>query len=117
MAQTKRKRRTKHRGNAAGYVEARGRTGRKPRADEIKKSSATAGPRDRKPPSWSSALAKAAFGAVMLFVLMKVGIFGNEQPTDRVIAMCLFAMAFYVPIMYLTDRWTYNRWLQRQKKA
>ncbi len=30
MAQTKRKRRTKHRGNAAGSVEARGRTGRKP---------------------------------------------------------------------------------------
>ena len=32
MAQTKRKRRTKHRGNAAGMVEARGRTGRKPDA-------------------------------------------------------------------------------------
>ena len=29
MAQTKRKRRTKHRGNAAGMVEARGRTGRR----------------------------------------------------------------------------------------
>ena len=27
MAQTKRKRRTKHRGNAAGTIEARGRTG------------------------------------------------------------------------------------------
>ena len=31
MAQTKRKRRTKHRGNAAGSVEARGRT--EPQAD------------------------------------------------------------------------------------
>jgi len=30
MAQTKRKRQTKHRGNAAGVVESRGRTGRKP---------------------------------------------------------------------------------------
>ena len=29
MAQTKRKRRTKHRGNAAGVVEARGRTSRR----------------------------------------------------------------------------------------
>ena len=28
MAQTKRRRQTKHRGNAAGIVEARGRTGR-----------------------------------------------------------------------------------------
>ena len=34
MAQTKRKRRTKHRGNAAGSVEARGRTGRKPTDQE-----------------------------------------------------------------------------------
>ena len=39
MAQTKRKRQTKHRGNAAGIVETRGRTGRKPtrRASEARK--------------------------------------------------------------------------------
>jgi hypothetical protein len=30
MAQTKRKRRSKHRGTAAGTIESRGRTGRKP---------------------------------------------------------------------------------------
>ena len=34
MAQTRRKRQTKHRGNAAGFVESRGRTGRKPTAAE-----------------------------------------------------------------------------------
>ena len=34
MAQTKRKRQTKHRGNAAGEVESRGRTGRKPTVAE-----------------------------------------------------------------------------------
>ena len=37
MAQTKRKRRTKHRGNAAGTIEARGRTGRPPTPEERKK--------------------------------------------------------------------------------
>ena len=36
MAQTKRKRRSKHRGTAAGTIEARGRTGRKPNAEEQK---------------------------------------------------------------------------------
>src|SRR6266516_1140874 len=36
MAQTKRKRRTKHRGNAAGAIESRGRTGRKPTPEERK---------------------------------------------------------------------------------
>ena len=34
VAQTRRKRQTKHRGNAAGVVESRGRTGRKPTAAE-----------------------------------------------------------------------------------
>src|ERR1700704_2264829 len=34
MAQTRRKRQTKHRGNAAGVVESRGRTGRKPTVAE-----------------------------------------------------------------------------------
>ena len=36
MAQTKRKRRSKHRGTAAGTIDARGRTGRPPSADEQK---------------------------------------------------------------------------------
>ena len=40
MAQTKKKRSTKHRGNAAGVVEARGRTGRKLTEDEKRKNAA-----------------------------------------------------------------------------
>ena len=36
MAQTKKKRSTKHRGNAAGIVEARGRTGSKPSGGDHK---------------------------------------------------------------------------------
>ena len=57
MAQTKKKRSTKHRGNAAGVVETRGRTGRKP-TDAEKKPAATGGKRqDRfdRPPSWREA--------------------------------------------------------------
>ena len=34
MAQTKRKRRSKHRGNAVGSIESRGRTGRRLTEDE-----------------------------------------------------------------------------------
>ena len=34
MAQTRKRRRTKHRGNAAGMVEVRGRTGRRPEPGE-----------------------------------------------------------------------------------
>ena len=48
MAQTKRKRRTKHRGNAAGSIEARGRTGRKPTEEERRKLSASDARQERR---------------------------------------------------------------------
>ena len=73
MAQTRRKRRTKHRGNAAGIVEARGRTGRKPTAEELKdkrRERARQARRNRfdRPPSWRSA-ANRALVAVVIFIL------------------------------------------------
>src|SRR6266403_1192210 len=66
MAQTRRKRQTKHRGNAAGFVESRGRTGRKPTAAEKSGKAAEAArakakrvdPRDR-PPTWRGAMVSA----------------------------------------------------------
>jgi hypothetical protein len=113
MPPTKRKRRTKHRGNAAGAIEARGRTGRKPTAQESKTKGGRA-VRQVRPPSWKSAFGKAAFGAVMLFLLMQLGVLGkNTSTTGNTIALCVFAMAAYTPVMYATDRFVYNR-KQRQ---
>jgi hypothetical protein len=68
MAQTKKKRRSKHRGNAAGVIEARGRTGRKPTVEERKASGrelAAERRRERmmRPPSWKSAATRAALAA------------------------------------------------------
>ena len=71
MAQTKRKRQTKHRGNAAGVVEARGRTGRKPTSAERKSAPGTKPPRPNRfdhPPTWIGA-AKRAGIATMIFVV------------------------------------------------
>jgi hypothetical protein len=112
MGQTKRKRRTKHRGNAVGAIEARGRTGRKPTPQEIKRSSPAR--RDIKPPTWKAAFGKAAFGAVMLFVLVSLGVLGESASTANAILLCAFAMVAYTPVMYWTDRFLYNRRL-RQK--
>src|SRR4051794_18870896 len=61
VAQTKKRRQTKHRGNAAGMVEARGRTGRKPTDGERKLDAKAEGRRRReermnRPPTWSGAL-------------------------------------------------------------
>src|SRR5262245_7055665 len=102
MAQTKRKRRTKHRGNAAGSIETRGRTGRKPTAEELKAAdkSAARGQRPRKPPSWNSAALKSLFMAVDLFVLVKTGILGGKSSTTTTQALFLAAMAMiiYTPL-------------------
>ena len=68
MAQTKRKRRTKHRGTAAGTIEARGRTGRPPTAEERKKQ-ARMSARERRlntPPTWKRSLKRAAFAAAIM---------------------------------------------------
>src|SRR3954447_7751654 len=120
MAQTKRKRRTKHRGNAAGAIETRGRTGRKPTADEQKATAKASGrqARQRKPPSWNAAALKAGAMAVILFALTQVGILGNKS-TSISQSLFLAAMAFllYTPLAYITDKWVYNRMLRTQNKG
>jgi hypothetical protein len=117
MAQTKRKRRTKHRGNAAGSIETRGRTGRKPTAEEQKKAGRGQSARDRrtsKPPSWNSAAMKAGAMAVLLFVLTQIGILGNDTDWQQGLFLALLAMVIYTPLAYTTDRWVYARMLKRQ---
>jgi hypothetical protein len=119
MAQTKRKRRSKHRGNAAGSIEARGRTGRKPTGDEVKKSGRQTA-RDKrlaKPPSWNNAGLKAAAMAAILFVLTQVGIFGKGTTIAQGLLLAIFALVLYTPLAYMTDKWVYNRMLRQREKG
>jgi hypothetical protein len=111
MAQTKRKRRTKHRGNAAGVVETRGRTSRPPSPEVRKKQrkdAARASRNDRfsKPPSWQSA-ANRALITTLLFVAVVV--FVLKQPIAQGIALGGFMLLLYIPIGYYTDSYFYNR--------
>jgi len=117
MAQTKRKRRTKHRGNAAGMVESRGRTGRRPAEDERGRSARQTARERRmnKPPSWNSAFLKAALMAALLFLFTQIGLFGDEVPISQSIFLCAFALLLYTPLAYVTDRWVYQR-AQRRKQ-
>jgi len=109
---TKRKRKTKHRGNAVGKVEARGRTGRKPRPEESG-AARTRNRRELKPPTWKGAFAKALLGAVLLFILVSLGVLGEAANTQQALVLCFFAMIAYTPIMFWTDRFIYQR-KQRQ---
>ena len=118
MAQTKRKRRTKHRGNAAGSIEARGRTGRKLTAEEQKRAAGKSGARDarlRKPPTWNGALMKSAAMAVILFVLVNFGLLGGKAntSTSQALFLAAVAMVIYTPLAYVTDKWVYRNQQKR----
>ena len=115
MAQTKRKRRSKHRGTAAGTVETRGRTGRKPTPAERKKADAASRRDDRlfREPTWRGAATRAGFAAAMLFLLFQIGI-GPKQDAASSLALALVAFAIYVPLGYWTDR---SIWKRRMRKA
>ena len=116
MAQTKKKRRSKHRGNAAGVVEARGRTGRKPTAEEIKKATAAESRRERmmRPPTWKSAATRAALAAIVFGVLLVLA-FGT--PVVRAIPLTAFVFLFYIPLGYYTDMWIYKRRQRTEARA
>jgi hypothetical protein len=120
MAQTKRKRRSKHRGNAAGGIEARGRTGRKPTPEE-RKAGARQSARDRrlaKPPSWNSAALKALAMAALLFLLTQLHFISKGATLSQSIFISALALLVYTPLAYLTDKWMYNRMLrQRERKG
>jgi hypothetical protein len=117
VAQTKRKRQTKHRGNAAGVVESRGRTGRKPTAAEKSpegrekaRAKAARGDRRDKEPSWSGAFYRAMAAAVLMLLVSLLLGFKSTQ----VIALFPVVLLLYVPISYYSDTWLYRR-RQRNK--
>ena len=107
MASTKRKRRTKHRGNAAGMVETRGRTGRKPGSAD-RKGAARKARMDRfsKPPTLRSAVQRSAIAAIVFMAAMILIV---HQPVPAAIALGGFVLLFYVPLSYYTDLYFYRR--------
>ncbi len=118
MASTRRKRQTKHRGNAAGIVESRGRTGRKPtpaeksgNAREAAQAKQKALDKRDRPPTWRGAFIRAMFAAVLLLGVMLV-VFNKA---NQAIALFPIVLIMYVPISYYTDKWIYER--RRRRKA
>src|SRR5271155_190653 len=103
MAQTKRRRQSKHRGNAAGEVESRGRTGRKPTAAE-KSGKAGGGVRAKakppdgrdRPPTWTGAFYRAAAAAVLMLL---VSLLLLKKPNEA-IELFPIVLLLYVPISY-----------------
>ena len=119
MAQTRRKRRTKHRGNAAGIVEQRGRTSRPPSPEERKaqrreQAKAERQQRIAKPPSWQRAATRSLV-TTALFVAFVVLALGN--PIGQSLALGGFLFLMYVPFGYFTDKFFYKKFRDRQARA
>ena len=119
MAQTRRKRKSKHRGTAAGTIEARGRTGR-PSTPAERKQQARVDARARRlntPPSWKSSVTRAAMAAAIIFLFMYLL---NSKIKNRVgVSASLAALSFliYVPAGYYLELFMYRRRQRRDAAA
>lgn len=118
MAQTKRKRRTKHRGTAAGTIQTRGRTGRPPSAEEKKKQSRMDAREKRlnSPPTWKGSITRAGLASLLMLVFLAlVGPKHNRLISAVVFAVLAFAL--YVPAGYYIELIMYRRRMQKKGQA
>jgi hypothetical protein len=121
MAQTRRRRQTKHRGNAAGMVESRGRTGRKPTSAEkqgptpggARKGTQERGNRLDRPPTWRGAIVRAMAAAVLMLLISILLLKGK---TNTVVAIFPVVLLAYIPISYYSDLWLYRRRMASKAK-
>ncbi|HYP55592.1 MAG TPA: hypothetical protein VEQ41_04730 [Solirubrobacterales bacterium] len=111
MAQTRKKRRRKHRGTQGGRVDANRRAGRPRNREEAKaraRSARKSRPASRAdaPPTWRSAVVRAVVAAV-IFTLLLVLLFG--RPPGAALGLGALMLVFYVPAGYYMDTMLWRR--------
>ncbi len=111
MAQTKKKRRRKHRGTQGGRVDSNRRPPR-PRNRAEAKARARAGtakksaPRADHPPTWRSAITRGLVAALIFTVLLLL-IF--KRPLGAALGLGAFMLVFYIPAGYYIDTLMWRR--------
>lgn len=118
MAQTKRKRQTKHRGTQAGNVESRGRTSRprnraEAKQQAMKRRNSGKVEKASRPPSWRSASIRGgvAAGALLVFLIVL-----NQPPVASVL-IALIMLGIYIPMGFYTDRFLFERRARKDAEA
>ena len=117
MAQTKKKRRRKHRGTQGGRIDRRPARGRARSRAEAQsrarnRTKKKGGPRVPEPASWSSALKKGGIAAVLFVGVITV--FGQSPAVALVVGVAM--LGFYVPMAFTVDRFVYQRHLRKEAK-
>jgi hypothetical protein len=112
MAQTKKKRRRKHRGTQGGRIDTKRR---RPRTREEARSRARASrssgssksaPRSDHPPTWRSSINRGIVAAV-IFAAVLLLIF--RRPLGAAIGLGAFMLLIYIPAGYYIDMYTWRR--------
>ena len=114
MAQTRKKRRRKHRGTQGGSIDRR-RSGR-PQSREQARAQARrrAEARREGPPTWRSAVIRGLVAAGIFLVLL-VLLFG--QPFGQSLALSVVMLLIYIPLGHLIDNFFYRRRRAREQRA
>ena len=118
MAQTKKKRRRKHRGTQGGGID-RGRGGGRPRSKEeararARRRSQQRPARGEAPPTWRSAINRALLGGAVFFGLTLL-LFGKGVGEAAMLSIVMVAL--YVPLGFYIDRFFYRRRRAREIAA
>jgi hypothetical protein len=124
VAQTKKRRRRKHRGTQGGSLDTRGPRGRPRTREEAKararqkqsrgKQGRTAVDRRDIEPTWGSAAKRGLFGAAIFFLLFWLA-FGRPVGASLVLAVAL--LGIYIPLGYYVDRFFWRRRMRQLQAA
>lgn len=110
MAQTRKKRRRKHRGTQGGRVDPNRRAGRPRTRDEAKARARAGRKRPARsadaPPTWRTSVTRGVVAAVIFTVLL-VLLF--KRPLGAALALGGFMLVFYIPAGYYIDTMMWRR--------
>ena len=111
MAQTRKKRRKKHKGTQGGRIDSKRRA--RPRSRQEAKAQArsrrTPAQRHDAPPTWRSAMVRGVVAAGIFFALLLL-LFGRS--VGSALALGGFMLAFYIPAGYYIDQ---MMWRKRER--
>ncbi|HYU61518.1 MAG TPA: hypothetical protein VEK39_12230 [Solirubrobacterales bacterium] len=113
MAQTRKRRRRKHRGTQSGSLDRRRAARPRSRKEaQARARSRQTNKRDQAP-TWSGAVNRGLLASGVFFLLI-VLVF--RQPATSALALAVFMLAFYIPMGHFIDRFLYQR-RERQRQA
>jgi|SRR5919197_585751 hypothetical protein len=113
MAQTRKRRRRKHRGTQTGRIDQRGRGRPRSREEARARARKQTGNKREQPPTLTGAMGRAFFGAAIFFILL-ILIFKQGIPQSLGLSAAMFLL--YIPMSLALDRFMYRRRLKSQAR-